>query len=201
MNSNIDNSNGDNNKINDGIYNVDNDGITKSDNIDDVTINLSELDKRPDHPKTMLHTASTTINSKEIKIIIDTGSDATVVTKNCVDKLKLTPKKSTRILNIKTLTGKKQTSSSSVEIEVKDNVKVQAFVLDSNLMLEPAKINLAKWWPALDKNLAREVKKNVIGGKIDIVIGVDQLYGKNIQYQNHTSSRKRLSIDVHYIWI
>ena len=33
-------------------------------------------------------------------------------------------------------------------------------------------------WPSPDKKLAKEVKRNFIGGQIDVIIGLDELYGK-----------------------
>ena len=112
-------------------------------------------------------------------MIIEPGSHATVVTRHCVDKLQLFPTNSSKLLNVKTLTGSKQISSSSVKIPSDDKVTLDAYVLDSNLMLDSKKnINVAKLWPTLDKKLAKEVKANIVKGKIDIVIGIDQLYGK-----------------------
>ena len=140
-----------------------------------VTINLSELSN--DTAKILLHTASTMVGDKELKIIIDQGSDATIITKSCVKKLGLVPKDSTKILNIKTLTGKKQASSRSVNVKF-NNTEVHAYVLDSDLTLEPRKVNLSKIWPTLDIKLAKSVRKNIVDGRIDMVIGVDQLYGK-----------------------
>ena len=58
----------------------------------DVTINLSELDKERDGgAKPLLHTATTIVDGKTLKLIIDNGSDATVITKSCVKKLNITP--------------------------------------------------------------------------------------------------------------
>ena len=144
----------------------------------DVTINLADLGTN--QPKSILHTAVTLVDGKEVKIIIDPGSNATVVTKNCIKKLGLSPKTSSKILNVRTLTGKTSNSSSSVEINFDNdnNVGIHAYVLNSNLTLAPAKINLTKVWPTLDRKLAKAVKDNITEGKIDIVIGVDQLYGK-----------------------
>ena len=77
----------------------------------DVTINLADLGTN--QPKSILHTAVTLVGGKEVKIIIDPGSNATVVTKNCIKKLGLSPKTSSKILNVRTLTGKTSNSSSS----------------------------------------------------------------------------------------
>ena len=33
-------------------------------------------------------------------------------------------------------------------------------------------INVAKLWPTLDKKLAKEVKTNIVKGKIDIAVGI-----------------------------
>ena len=51
-------------------------------------------------------------------------------------------------------------------------------MLESNLNLEPQAINLNVVWPSLDKELAKEIKRNLTGGQIDVIIGLDQLYGK-----------------------
>ena len=127
--------------------------------------------------KFLLHTASTIVGDKEVKIIIDQGSDATIITKRCVEKLGLVPKDSTKILNIKTLTGKKQASSRSVNVKF-NNTEVHAYVIDSDLTLEKRKVNLSKIWPTLETNLAKNIRKNIIDGRIDMVIGVDQIYSK-----------------------
>ena len=89
--------------------------------------------------KFLLHTASTIVGDKEVKIIIDQGSDATIITKRCVEKLGLVPKDSTKILNIKTLTGKKQASSRSMNVKF-NNTEVHAYVIDSDLTLEKRKV-------------------------------------------------------------
>lgn len=59
-----------------------------------------------------------------------------------------------------------------------DEVVIKAFVLDDDYKLEPNKINLAKSWPAINDELAKEVQLNMLSGQIDLIIGVDQLYNK-----------------------
>merc|ERR1712020_581829 len=106
-------------------------------------------------------------------MIIDPRSDSSVATRHCVDKLQLSPANSSKPLNVKTLTGSKQFASSHVKIPFNDEVTLDAYVLDSNLMLESKKnINVAKLWPTLDKKLAKELNANIVKAKIDIVIGI-----------------------------
>ena len=69
-------------------------------------------------PFTMLHTANTTINGIDLKMIINPGSDSSVATRHCVDKLQLSPTNSSKLLNVKTLTGSKQIASSKVKIPI-----------------------------------------------------------------------------------
>ena len=63
-------------------------------------------------------------------------------------------------------------------IKLSDEVKIKTFALTSNITLEPQKADLLNLWSTLDKNMAKEVKKNVVSGQVGVIIGVDQLYGK-----------------------
>ena len=126
---------------------------------------------------TYLHTAVTEINGSTIKTMLDNGCDATMATKSCIQKLGLSPKHDNQTLKRTTLNGQSEIKSKSVTINVK-GVNIKAFVLESNLNLEPQVINLNEVWPSLDKQLAKEIKQNVTGGQIDIIIGLDELYGK-----------------------
>ena len=115
--------------------------------------------------------------------------------KKCVDKLRLSSTKASQLLNNKTLTGTKQVTSSKVQIPFHDGVYLDAYILDSNLVLQSEKeINVGLLWPTLDKQLAKEVKNNIVKGRIDIIVGLDQLYGK---FSNTNSIRhpyKRLAL-------
>ena len=126
---------------------------------------------------TYLHTALTKIGSKQVKIVIDNGCDATLVTKSFVEKLGLSPKNDNQNLKITTINGQSEITSRSVTININD-VSIKAFVLESNIHLEPQPIDLKVMWPSLDKELAKEVKRNLTGGHIDVIIGLDELYGK-----------------------
>ena len=56
-------------------------------------------------------------------------------------------------------------------------------------MLDSEKnINVGILWPTLDKKLAKEAKNNIVKGRVDIIVGIDQLYGK-ISNINSTKSR------------
>ena len=73
------------------------------------------------------------------------------------------------------MTGTKQVTSSKVKIPFHDGVYLDAYVLDSNLVLDSDKnINVGSLWPTLDKQLAKEVKNNIVKGRIDIIVGLDQ---------------------------
>ena len=51
-------------------------------------------------------------------------------------------------------------------------------MLESNLNLEPLAINQNAVGPSLDKELAKEIERYLTGGQIDVIIGLDELYGK-----------------------
>ena len=79
--------------------------------------------------------------------------------KKCVDKLRLSSSNADQLLNVKTLTGTKQVTSSKVKIPFHDGVYLNAYVLDSNLVLDSDKnINVGSLWPNLDKQLAKKAK-------------------------------------------
>ena len=146
---------------------------------DTIYVNLSNMDDSASSPLTMLHTAKATVNGLDVKILIDQGSNSSVATKRCIDKLRLSSTKASQLLNIKTLTGTKQVTSSKVQIPFHDGVYLDAYILDSNLVLQSEKeINVGLLWPTLDKQLAKEIKNNIVKGRIDIIVGLDQLYGK-----------------------
>ena len=126
---------------------------------------------------TYFHTVVTKIGSRQIKIVLDNGCDTTLVTKSFVEKLGLTPKCDNQNLKITTVNGQSEITSRSVTVNIND-VSIKAFVLESNINLEPQAIDLKVVWPSLDKELAKEVKRNLIGGQIDAIIGLDELYGK-----------------------
>ena len=56
------------------------------------------------------------------------------------------------------------------------NIQLDRHVVNANLTLTKHDLNLERIWPNLDKNLKTEVKQNIIGGPIDIIIGIDLLY-------------------------
>ena len=83
------------------------------------TINLM-LSHEENHSHTLLHTAVTNINGIPIKIVIDSGCDATMVTKSLIRKLNITPKTDDKVLRITTMTGESEITSKSVTINFKD---------------------------------------------------------------------------------
>ena len=95
---------------------------------------------------TYLHTAVTKIGSSTIKIVLDNGCDATMVTKSCIQKLDLSPKCDNKTLKITTVNGQSEITSRSVTLNIY-GVSIKAFVLESNLNIEPQAINLSVVWP------------------------------------------------------
>ena len=49
-------------------------------------------------------------------------------------------------------------------------------------------------WPTLDKQLAKEIKNNIVKGRIDIIVGLDQLYGKISNTNTIKHPYKRLAL-------
>ena len=95
-----------------------------------------------------------------------------MVTKSLIRKLNMTPKTDDKVLRITTMTGESEITSKSVTINFKD-VAIKAYVLESNLSLRPQNINIKQVWPSLDKKLANEVKRNIVSGQIDVIVGLD----------------------------
>ena len=81
---------------------------TGSEDTDTIYINLSNMDGSASSPLIMLHTARTNVNGLDVKILVDQGTNSSVATKKCVDKLRLSSTKAPLLLNVKTLTGTKQ---------------------------------------------------------------------------------------------
>ena len=82
-----------------------------------------------------------------------------------------------------------------MKIPFHDDVTLDAYVLDSNLVLDSKKnVNVGKLWPTLDKKLAKEVKDNIVKGRIDIVVGIDQLYGKISNTNSIRHPHKRMAL-------
>ena len=136
-------------------------------------INLM-LSNEQNHNHTFLRTAVTGINDTTIKIVLDNGCDATMVTKSLLRKIGLTPKTDDKVLRITTMNGQNKITSKSVTINFK-NVAIKAFVLESNLRVGPQNFNLNEIWPSQDKKLAKEVKRNIVNGQIDVIVGLDEL--------------------------
>ena len=118
------------------------------------------------------------------------------MSKSAATKLKLEIYPSNRTLTITTLTDKTQTSSMSTKVPLSESVKINAFVLESNLVLSAdiQKINFKDEWRGLDKQLKAEVMNNLTGGKIDVVVGIDSLYGivSNTKLIPHPTKRLAL---------
>jgi len=163
---------------------------------DDPSLSINFSKHVPISSKPILHTAVTKINGEKIKIFLDPGSDGSVISKSAATKLKLEIYPSNRTLTITTLTDKTQTSSMSTKVPLSEAVSINAFVLESNLVLsdDMQRINLKDEWPNLDKQLNAEVKKNLTGGKMDVVVGIDSLYGvvSNTKLISHQTKRLAL---------
>ena len=77
---------------------------------------------------TYLHTVVTKIGSRQIKIVLDNGCDATMVTKSFIEKLGLSPKCDNQTLKITTVNGESEITIRSVTINI-NGVNIKAFVL------------------------------------------------------------------------
>ena len=162
---------------------------------EDITINVAKIKSiQNSNSTTLIHTAVAVVNDQDIKIMLDPGADASVTTKRCLERLGLTPTPTNRTLNISTMAGKTSTSSKTVELKFSDEIRLRTFALESNITLDPQKVDLKQLWPTLDKNLAKEVKKNITSGQIDVIIGVDQLYGKVSNTKIIPHPKRRLAL-------
>ena len=68
-----------------------------------------------------------------------------------------------------------------------DELKIKAFALDKNYNLESQKVDLTKLCSTLNKHLTKEVKENICSGNLDLIVGLDDLYGRisNTNYILH----------------
>ena len=72
---------------------------------------------------------------------------------------------------------------------------IKAFALEADNKLEPHKLNLTKLWPALDKELTKDIKANMASGQIDLIKGEDIIYNKvsNNKMITHPKPRRGLT--------
>lgn len=110
--------------------------------------------------------------------MIDHGSDNTIITKNCAERLNLKPLTTKNSFNIQTVTGERKQHSTKTKLPITEEIELDLYVIESNLCLDKEHIDLDKIWPTLDEEIKKEVKENMADGAVDIVIGVDQLYRK-----------------------
>ena len=76
------------------------------------------------------------------------------------------------------MNGHQSSSSKYVEVRLSDDIKIKTFALAQDYVINQQKIDLLTLWPTLDETLAKEVKENFATGRIDMIIGLDHLYGK-----------------------
>ena len=112
-----------------------------------------------------------------MNILLDNGSNSSIMTTTCAKELGLELDKSDRSLCIKTLTGSTEQSSITTEIST-NGTALGLYVVNTEMCLDKPNFNLEKVWPSLSRSLNREVTANIIDCQIDIVIGMVQLYEK-----------------------
>ena len=162
-----------------------------------ITINLTKLEenkKDKQAPFTILHTAVATVNGHKLKLLLDAGADASATLKKCYEKLGLRPKEANKVLTVRTMNGHKSSSSKYVEVRLSDDIKIKTFALAQDYVINQQKIDLLKLWPTLDETLAKEVKENLATGGIDMIIGLDHLYGKISNTRHILHPDKRLAL-------
>ena len=74
------------------------------------------------------------------------------------------------------------------------NIQLDLHVVNANLTLSKHDLNLDRIWPNLDRNLKNEVKRNIFGGPIDIIIGIDLLYTKVLRKKSYSHVTRGLII-------
>ena len=126
--------------------------------------------------KTILHTCLGEVKGKATKFLIDAGSDACLITEKHADQLELEVTESSNTLNIQTVSGELKTTSRKTSIPISETISMNAFVVKSNITLDKTSINIRTVWPSLENQLYKEVMKNICYGRIDVVVGIDQLY-------------------------
>ena len=85
---------------------------------------------------------------------------------------------SSNTLTLNTFSGELKTTSVRTKIPISPTLDINAFVVKNNITLDRVRFNLKSIWPGLEQKLYNEVMKNIAHGKLDCVIGIDQLYSK-----------------------
>ena len=143
-----------------------------------LNINFSESVYRKSNSQTLLHTCVGSVKGKDTKFLIDPGSDTTIVTEKFVNEMNLERSTSRQIITVQTLNGKSTTTSVTASIPIMSGLIMEAFIVKSLITLNETKISLKKVWPGLEKNLYIDAKKNMTHEKLDILVGMDNLYTK-----------------------
>ena len=162
-----------------------------------ITINLTKFQENKlssQTPITILHTAIADVNGQKLKLLLDAGADASVTLKKCYEKLGLRPKEANKVLTIRTMNGHKSSSSKYVEVNLGKDIKIKTFAIAQDYNIDQQKFDLLKIWPTLDKTLAKEVKENTTAGGIDMIIGLDHLYGTISNTRHILHPEKKLAL-------
>ena len=101
-----------------------------------------------------------------------------MITRKHADKLSLELIESSNTLTLNTFSGELKTTSIKTTIPISPTLNVIAFVVKNNITLDKVHFNFKSTWPGLETELYNEVVKNIAYGKLDVVIGIDQLYSK-----------------------
>ena len=91
------------------------------------------------------------------------------------------------------MNGKRKGKGIKTKIMYK-NIQLDLHVVNANLTLSKHDLNLDRIWPNLDRNLKNEVKRNIFGGPIDIIIGIDLLYTKVLRKKSYSHVTRGLNI-------
>ena len=101
-----------------------------------------------------------------------------MITRKHAEQLDLELIESSNTLTLNTFSGELKTTSIKTTIPISSTLKIAAFVVKNNITLDRVHFNFKTTWPGLEKELYDEVKRNIAYGKLDAVIGIDQLYSK-----------------------
>ena len=92
------------------------------------------------------------------------------------------------------MNGNKSSSSKYVEVNLAKDIKIKTFAIAQDYNIDQQKFDLLKIWPTLDETLANEVKENITAGGIDMIIGLDHLYGTISNTRHILHPEKKLAL-------
>ena len=129
---------------------------------------------------TILHTVTAKCKNKVVKILLDHGSNSSVITAAAAKRLNIGVSSANNTLQIDTLNGESTVTDCKADIPLtmrnpvgkisndtkatRAEVIVQCYVIDSDLTVDKPNVEVSAIWPNLAPNLITEVTQKPSGG-------------------------------------